>query len=338
MSTRTGRKQPWLAFLLVGVVLASSFFLSASTWVSIGRVAGFDGGDYYKAIAEDLSEPTPSWALPVTVDGFLTLSLLLWLAPVSARAKSFAKWSTYTMAFLGVGAQSAYHALMVNQAVSAFHELTATDGDSWRPWLAGAVGAFPPAIAAMAVHMVALLVAHRNTPSGTTANPVPVGLPGGVPVAVPAPGLTPPQSVLVEPEQRSGGAVPAVPERSEHDQNMWPERAPEHRPERVLAGPEHASERGLAVVGTPRRHGQNAGPRNATRHALTSTGTPRNSDRNTATDEELLAKLATVPVEPDGTVPIRRAADALNVGNEKAKRLLKIADLFREPGSDTAAS
>ena len=58
--------------------------------------------------------------------------------------------------------------------------------------------------------------------------------------------------------------------------------------------------------------------------------TPRPARRShVRTDAELLAALAEVPREPDGTVPIRRAAKALGSGPNRARRLLAEAGLLR---------
>jgi hypothetical protein len=47
------------------------------------------------------------------------------------------------------------------------------------------------------------------------------------------------------------------------------------------------------------------------------------------TDDELLAVLADVPRDADGTVPVRRAASALGCGPDRARRLLGTAGLLR---------
>jgi hypothetical protein len=49
------------------------------------------------------------------------------------------------------------------------------------------------------------------------------------------------------------------------------------------------------------------------------------------TDEQLLAVLADLPRDPDGNVPVRRAAAALGTGPDRARRLLTQAGLRRIP-------
>jgi hypothetical protein len=82
-------------------------------------------------------------------------------------------------------------------------------------------------------------------------------------------------------------------------------------------------------------------PPTRTRTAVTRkprTGTPGKGHTakpaGTRTDAELLAALADVPRDPDGTVPVRRAKGALGTGPDRARRLLADAGLLRT-GADT---
>jgi len=59
------------------------------------------------------------------------------------------------------------------------------------------------------------------------------------------------------------------------------------------------------------------------------TGTARGRRTGTRTDADLIAALADVPRESDGTVPVRRAAAALGTGPDRARRLLGVAGLLR---------
>ncbi len=59
------------------------------------------------------------------------------------------------------------------------------------------------------------------------------------------------------------------------------------------------------------------------------TGTPRPRRTRTRTDADLIAALADVPHDQDGTVPVRRAAAALGTGPDRARRLLRTAGLLR---------
>jgi hypothetical protein len=52
------------------------------------------------------------------------------------------------------------------------------------------------------------------------------------------------------------------------------------------------------------------------------------------TDEQLLAVLSDLPRDPDGNVPVRRAAAALGTGPDRARRLLTQAGLRRTPDPD----
>jgi hypothetical protein len=68
------------------------------------------------------------------------------------------------------------------------------------------------------------------------------------------------------------------------------------------------------------------------------TTSPRSAGRRKAaarTDEHLLAALADLPRDPDGNVPVRRAAAALGTGPDRARRLLTQAGLRRTPDHDS---
>jgi hypothetical protein len=81
--------------------------------------------------------------MPIAIDGYVVVALVLWTAPVPPRVAVFARKNTYAAASVGVTAQSAYHALTI---LSATHS-------PWRSALAALVGALPAAVAALAVHM-----------------------------------------------------------------------------------------------------------------------------------------------------------------------------------------
>ena len=147
MSRRTGA--PRLAALVSWLVLGASFGLSAATWIALARLAGLTG---HLPLGADLA-----WLMPVAIDGYVVVALLLWMAPVPATVARFARTNTYAAASLGVAAQSAYHGLTI---LAETHVV-------WRAVLAAVVGAAPPAVAALAVHMRALLV--RETATATQA-------------------------------------------------------------------------------------------------------------------------------------------------------------------------
>jgi hypothetical protein len=58
------------------------------------------------------------------------------------------------------------------------------------------------------------------------------------------------------------------------------------------------------------------------------TGTARKRRTGNRTDADLVAALAEVPREPDGTVPIKRAARALGCGVDRARKLLAAQGLL----------
>jgi hypothetical protein len=184
-TSTTGRTgEPRLAAIASWAVLAASFALSASTWIAMAVIAGFTGAATLPVIDVTLRV---AWLMPVAIDGYVVVALVLWMSPVPAKVAAFAKKNTYGAAGIGIVAQSAYHLLFT---LSATPEL-------WRVALAAIVGALPPAVSALAVHMRALIRRETDraavTTSGTTpATPatVPsVSAPAATPITVPAPSL-----------------------------------------------------------------------------------------------------------------------------------------------------
>jgi hypothetical protein len=159
MNTSNGRTgEPRLASVASWAVLVASFALSASTWIALAVLAGFTDTATLPVIGVTLRV---AWLMPVAVDGYVVVALVLWMSPVPATVAAFAKKNTYGAAGIGIVAQSAYHLLAT---------LSATD-QTWRVALAAIVGALPPAVAALAVHMRALIrreTDRTTTGSGTT--------------------------------------------------------------------------------------------------------------------------------------------------------------------------
>jgi hypothetical protein len=179
--------EPRLAAIASWAVLVASFALSASTWIAMAVLAGFTDTATLPVIGVTLHV---SWLMPVAVDGYVVVALVLWMSPVPVSVAGFAKKNTYGAAGIGIVAQSAYHLLFT---------LSATD-QIWRVALAAIVGALPPAVAALAVHMRALIRRETSTtvsgaaPSNTanlntaTVNTVPTHTPPA-PTISPAPAL-----------------------------------------------------------------------------------------------------------------------------------------------------
>lgn len=157
MSTPPRVREPRLAGFVSWLVLGASFGLSASTWVSLAVMAGFTG---------TLAGVLPlAWLMPVAIDGYVVVSLVTWMSPVPAHVARFARTNTYAAALIGVAAQSSFHALTI---------WTFT-GVMWQAVLAAIVGALPPAVAGLAVHMRALIRRHSgravSAPVSTPAMP-----------------------------------------------------------------------------------------------------------------------------------------------------------------------
>jgi hypothetical protein len=116
------------------------------------------------------------------------------MAPVPAKVAAFARKNTYGAAGIGIAAQSAYHLLFT---------LSTTD-EVWRVALAAIVGALPPAVAGLAVHMRSLIRRESNAPTGATA------IPATVHVSTPATSAVPIKPSVNEPSNVDNAAVPII--------------------------------------------------------------------------------------------------------------------------------
>lgn len=152
MTTTTRTGEPRLASLASWAVLTASFGLSASTWIALAVLAGFTAHLSVAGLTLRMA-----WLMPIAVDGYVVVALVLWMAPVPAKVAAFAKKNTYLAATIGIAAQSAYHLLFT----------LSTTTELWRVVLAAVVGALPPAVAALAVHMRALI--RRESTTTTTS-------------------------------------------------------------------------------------------------------------------------------------------------------------------------
>ena len=166
---RTG--EPRLAAIASWAVLAASFALSASTWIAMAVLAGFTGTIHISLFDVTLRV---AWLMPVAIDGYVVVALVLWMSPVPATVAAFAKKNTYGAAGIGIAAQSAYHLLATQSETDQL----------WRVVLAAIVGALPPAVAALAVHMRALIRRETDRTPVTTSGTAPATVP---PVSTAAP-------------------------------------------------------------------------------------------------------------------------------------------------------
>lgn len=194
----TTTRVPALAVWASWAVLAASFGLSAATWIALGDLAGFGS-----PVALPFGmRARLSWLMPVAVDGYVVVALVLWMSPVPARVASFARANTYTAAGCGVIAQSAFHALTT----------WTTTGVLWRAILAAAVGAMPPAVSAVCVHMRALL--HREAHTATIGE--------AAPAAVAVELVDEGQAVTVTPSRPATALVPVTAETFARANNTTP--------------------------------------------------------------------------------------------------------------------
>jgi outer membrane biosynthesis protein TonB len=175
-------------------VLAASFGLSASTWIALGVLAGFTS----TLTVQGLTLFRLAWLMPIAVDGYVVVALVLWMAPVPARVAAFAKKNTYLAAGTGIVAQSAYHLLFT---------MSTTD-QWWRVVLAALVGALPPTVAGLAVHMRALI--RRESGNQHAAAPSTLDT-AAVPPAAPRPAPAAPSTVDTTPTQPTQPTEPTRP-------------------------------------------------------------------------------------------------------------------------------
>jgi hypothetical protein len=174
--------EPRLASVASWAVLTASFGLSASTWVALAELAGFTSHATIRDVTVRLA-----WLMPVAVDGYLVVALVLWMSPVPTVITSFARKNTYMAAAIGIVAQSSYHSLLT----------WSSTGVGWRAVLAALVGSLPPAFAGLAVHMRALIRRESDTctppapqPQHAAAEPT-----DPIPTTIPAPSAPNPAQV-----------------------------------------------------------------------------------------------------------------------------------------------
>ncbi len=97
-----GSGEPRLASVASWAVLAASFALSASTWIALAVLSGFTGTATLPIIGVTLSV---AWLMPIAVDGYVVVALVLWMSPVPAGVAEFAKRNTYGAAGIVILAQ-----------------------------------------------------------------------------------------------------------------------------------------------------------------------------------------------------------------------------------------
>lgn len=153
---RAGSGEPRLGMFASWAVLAASFALSASTWINLARVAGFNE----KFQLADGFKASLAWFMPVAVDGYVVVALVLWMSPVPAAVAEFAKKNTYAAAGFGIAAQAAYHSLTAWSTPNV---------QVWQVIMAAIVGCLPPAVAGLAVHMRALIRREAGGQASTCA-------------------------------------------------------------------------------------------------------------------------------------------------------------------------
>src|SRR5438045_5688654 len=93
--------EPRLASVASWAVLTASFGLSASTWIALARLAGFTDTLTVPALGVTLAM---AWLMPIAVDGYVVVALVLWMAAVEGKVARLAQLNTDDAAVEGIGA------------------------------------------------------------------------------------------------------------------------------------------------------------------------------------------------------------------------------------------
>lgn len=140
------------------VAILASFLLSAGTWLALGTLAGFG---------------VLAFAMPLAVDGYVVTAITVWLADgIPASVASQAKYNLYAVGAASVIAQASYHGWLIGT------------GSPGKASLAVVVGALPPLVAVLAVHLRARAV--REVSEAATPAATPQRRPEAAPAPLPA--------------------------------------------------------------------------------------------------------------------------------------------------------
>ena len=291
----TGRDRDRVRSWPILLMALPAFVAIWSGWVGLGGLTGFG------PITPLPGTPVRDWTidtaitLPVGVEAYASYALYVWLsAPVSARARAFARWSAIGSLVLGAAGQVAYH-LMVAAGIQR------------APWQVTAlVACLPVAVLGMGATLAHLVRedtdadAVREDTDGVDTPPCPVS------VSAPASGVV---SVLAMSElvaDTDTDAVPAVSILERPDTDTAPDTS---TPDTDTVP---ASGHGTASTA------ETTAPDTVTVTVVADTGTPLASvSVSTDTDTDLVARL-----HASGTRSLRGAQAELHVGRARARRVL----------------
>jgi hypothetical protein len=302
-----GTGEPRLASVASWAVLVASFGLSASTWIALARLAGFTDTLTVPLLDVRLAM---AWLMPIAVDGYVTVALVLWMAPVPAKVAAFARKNTYGAAGVGIAAQSAYHLLFT---------LSTTD-EAWRVALAAIVGALPPAVAGLAVHMRSLIRRESSRSNAAPAAPATVPMPTAVTSNAPV------NRPIDKPSTVATTAVPSLDARPAP--NIGPSTtdngttAPAQSPDQVV--PEVPTPAAVAARINPPRPTSTPTEKPAARAAAPTTRRPRPTSPTTPAP-----KLAPSPTDTPVTAPDAAQLTLPIVAPELLARAAQVARQYR---------
>lgn len=108
------------------IIALPAFVAIWSGWVGLGRLTGFGPVTLLPGLADEWVLDT-AVTLPIGVEVYAAYALSVWLsgAPVTQRARSFAKWSALGSLALGAAGQVAYHLMSAAGMTVAPWQITA---------------------------------------------------------------------------------------------------------------------------------------------------------------------------------------------------------------------
>lgn len=261
---------------------------------------------------------------------------IAWLYVLSADGLAVVAYSSTTILARPAGRAYAWIVVVVcaglSGAAQAFHLATATVGaDSFGsviadPRLRFGVGMWPAVSVAITAHLVWLVFeASRDTMDRASASAAGRRGPADETAAPPGdlswgPSGTTLPAGAVSPGAPAGPILPMPDAAASPRAGVAPAPLRSGAPVRTAPAPEQVHRSASERTGAPAPQRR--------------TGPPRSALRSTAgaapelTDAELLEALRSVPRDGDGTVPVRRAAGKLGIGQTKARRLLAEAGLL----------
>lgn len=126
LTTRpAGRMAKWPSRFPLAVIGLAAAVAIWSGWVGLGKLTGFGDVQLLPGLVDSLHINT-AVVLPLGVEFYGLYALRTWLsaAPLSARTRTYARWSSFASLAVGAAAQVAYHLMAAAHMVSAPWQIT----------------------------------------------------------------------------------------------------------------------------------------------------------------------------------------------------------------------